>query len=68
VAVSKGIAETTVQSRSRAASGADRWKRFLSSISLEAAAFGFDAPHRGSIAAKQWRVRAPAWANAVIES
>ena len=52
---------------SRTDCGADRWRKFLSSISLEAAAFGFDTTRRGSIAAKQWRVRVPAWANAAID-
>lgn len=46
--------------------GADRWRTFLSNVSLEAAAFGFDATRRGSIAAKRWNARARAWAKATI--
>ena len=53
---------------SRVDGAADRWKMFLSSISLEAAAFGFDAKRRGSIAARQWRGRVRAWANPAIGS
>jgi hypothetical protein len=67
-AYTSAVVASSTTPASRTVSGADRWRRFLSSISLEAAAFGFDGPHRGSIAAKQWRVRAPAWANPAIES
>jgi hypothetical protein len=46
--------------------GADRWRTFLSSVSLEAAAFGFDPTRQGSIAARWWNARGPAWASAAI--
>jgi hypothetical protein len=64
--MSAAVASSTAPA-SRTDCGADRWRKFLSSISLEAAAFGFDTTRRGSIAAKQWRVRVPAWANAAID-
>jgi hypothetical protein len=47
-------------------SGADRWRKFLSNVSQEAAAFGFDPMLRGSMTARQWHARARAWANAAI--
>ena len=64
--MSAAVASSTAPA-SRTDCGADRWRKFLSSISLEAAAFGFDTTRRGSRAAKQWRVRVPAWANAAID-
>lgn len=51
---------------SRTDCGADRWKKFLSSVSLEAAAFGFDPRLRGSMTARQWHAHARAWANVAI--
>ena len=63
---SAAVASSTTRA-SHTDCGADRWRKFLSSISLEAAAFGFDTTSLGSITAKQWRVRAPAWANAAID-
>jgi hypothetical protein len=51
---------------SRTDSGADRWRKFLSSVSLEAAAFGYDAALRGSMTVRQWHAHARGWANAAI--
>jgi hypothetical protein len=53
---------------SRTDFGTDRWRTFLSIFSREAAAFGFDAKRRGSIAGKQWRGRVRAWASPAIGS
>jgi hypothetical protein len=47
----------------RTAFGADRWRTFLSHVSREAATFGFDPRQQGSIAARRWNARAPAWAS-----
>lgn len=66
-AYTAAAAASSTTPASRTDFGADRWREFLSSISLEAAAFGFDTTRRGSIAAKQWRARVPAWANAAID-
>jgi len=49
-------------------SGADRWNRFLSSVSLEATPFGFDAARNASTVAKWWRGRARAWASPTTAS
>lgn len=44
----------------------DRWKMFLSRISREAVAYGFDMRRRSSITAKWWNGHAHGWANAAI--
>lgn len=56
--MSAGVASSTTPA-SRMDFGADRWRKFLSSVSREAAAFGFDPTHQGSITARRWNVRAP---------
>jgi hypothetical protein len=48
--------------------GAQRWNRFLSSVSLTAAPFGFDAARNASIVARWWRGHARARANPTIAS
>lgn len=48
--------------------GADRWRKFLSSLSLMAAASESDTIRRASVAARSWSGRALAWANAAIGS
>lgn len=69
-AITAYTSETVASFTTRVSStdfGTDRWRRFLSTISLEAAASGFDTSRRGSIATKWWNARVRAWANAAID-
>jgi len=58
------VAASSTTLGSRMGFGADRWRTFLSHVSHEATAFGFDSRQQGSIAARRWNARAPAWASA----
>ena len=49
-------------------SGADRWNRFLSSVSLMDTQSGFDAARNASIVAKWWRGHVRASANPATAS
>ncbi len=60
----RGASSTTQVSPT--AGGADRWKKFLSSVSLTATASGFDRTGSASTLALWWSGRARASASAAI--